>query len=179
MVVEIIDERFVPATFTLEAGQRVTFINLDDDEHTGTGIGFDTGDLEPGEWATVVITGSGAIPFVCQYHGEMQGTITVIGGATPVASPMASPVPLGTPAGDEVTIEISDFAFADTAVTIPAGTTVLWVNTGQAPHTVTGAFGDSGALQHGDSYRFTFTEAGVYEYVCAFHPNMTATITVT
>lgn len=180
VVVEIIDEQFVPATFALEAGQRVTFINLDDDEHTGTGLGFDTGKLNPGEWATVTILKGGAIPFICQFHSEMQGEITVSGG-TPVASPSPVPValtPAGTPSGDAITIDILDFAFTETALEISVGTTVTWVNTGQAPHTVTGGFGDSGMLQAGQSFSVTFGEAGVFDYLCQFHPDMTARITV-
>jgi plastocyanin len=179
VVVEIVDERFVPADFTLEVGQRVTFINLDDDEHTGTGLGFDIGELNPGEWATVEITKGGEIPFVCQFHTEMQGTITVSGG-TPVASPIAlEATPIGTPSTNAITIDILDFSFSETALEIPAGTTVTWVNQGQAPHTVTGAIGDSGVLQTGESFSFTFGEAGTFDYVCQFHPGMTAQITVT
>jgi plastocyanin len=181
VVIEIIDERFVPDTATIDPGQRVTFINLDDDEHTATGIGFDTGTLNPGDWRTVTLTNSGEAGFVCQYHPEMQGTITVTGQATPVASPVpaADASPVAQPASEPVTIEIRDFAFATTQLEIPAGTAVIWVNIGVAPHTVTGPFGDSGLLQPGDTFSFIFSDPGSFDYVCQLHPQMTASITVT
>ena len=187
VVVEIIVEEFVPAEVTIEAGQRITFINLDDDEHTATGIGFDTGELEPGDWATVTLENPGDAPYVCQFHSDMLGNVTVRGdaSASPVAaSPVASPSALGTPvttdaAAQPVTIEIEDFAFATPQIEIPAGTTVTWVNNGVAPHTVTGSFGDSGVLQTGDSFSFTFGAAGTFDYVCQFHPQMIGQVVVT
>jgi hypothetical protein len=54
------------------------------------------------------------------------------------------------------------------------------VNNGQAPHTATdtgGAF-DSGTLQPGESYSYTFNEAGTYAYYCRIHPDMTGAVTV-
>ena len=77
-------------------------------------------------------------------------------------------------------VEIADFAFSPAELTVPAGTTVTWTNNDSAPHTVTsddGAF-DSGRLDEGDTFEFTFEEAGTFAYHCDFHPNMTATITV-
>ena len=59
---------------------------------------------------------------------------------------------------------------------------MTWVNDDQAPHTATandGAF-DSGTLQPGQSFSFTFTQPGTtYAYYCAIHPSMTGTVTVT
>src|SRR5215211_5182284 len=189
VVIEIIDEQFVPAEVTIDAGQSVTFINLDDDEHTATGIGFDTGVLNPGDWATITLEKSGEAPFTCQFHPEMLGKVMVQGddmSASPVAaSPVASPVALGTPgSGDaesanDVTVSIIDFAFETPELEIPAGTTITWVNDGQAIHTVTGPFGDSGVIQPGDSFSFTFDEAGSFDYVCQLHPQMTGRIVVT
>jgi plastocyanin len=36
----------------------------------------------------------------------------------------------------------------------------------------------SRALDTDDSFSFTFTESGTYEYFCSLHPRMTATIVV-
>jgi plastocyanin len=36
----------------------------------------------------------------------------------------------------------------------------------------------SKALDTDDSFSFTFTEPGTYEYFCSLHPRMTATIVV-
>ena len=93
--------------------------------------------------------------------------------------PIAAALALGAEADDSVTIEIYSFQFGNgQPLTIRAGTTVTWVNLDNAPHTATGSAFNSGTLNHGDSYSFTFTEPGVYEYICAFHPNMKHTIIV-
>lgn len=79
----------------------------------------------------------------------------------------------------EVTIEISGFTYGDGEdLVIPVGTTVVWVNRDAAPHTVTGSSLASPTLSQGDTFTYTFTEAGVYDYVCAFHPAMTHRIIV-
>jgi plastocyanin len=187
ITIEIVDEQFVPAEVTIDPGQSVTFINLDDDEHTATGIGFDTGKLNPGDWRTVTFETSGEAPFVCQFHSEMTGMVTVTGdvAASPVASPVASPLAL-TPVTDdeaapaaEATVSIVDFAFDAPTLEIAVGTTVTWTNDGQALHTVTGTFADSGVIQSGETFSFTFTEAGTFDYACQLHPQMTGQVVVT
>jgi len=81
-------------------------------------------------------------------------------------------------------------AFSPRELSVPAGTTVRWVNGDAMLHTVTsgesdGTVGtadgrfDSGFLEPGDSFTFTFTEPGTYRYFCLPHPFMTGTITVT
>jgi amicyanin len=78
----------------------------------------------------------------------------------------------------EVTID--NFTFSPQTLTIKAGTKVTWTNRDDIPHTVasaTKAF-KSPALDTDDSYSFTFTTAGSYEYFCSLHPHMTGTIVV-
>ena len=53
-------------------------------------------------------------------------------------------------------------------------------NLDSAAHTATdsqGAF-DSGNLDTGKSYTFTFKKAGTFKYVCTYHASMHATIVV-
>src|SRR5215210_8428678 len=71
-------------------------------------------------------------------------------------------------------------ASAQDEMTVAPGTTVTWVNDGEEPHTSTADDGtwDSGTLQPGESYSFTFDEPGDYSYLCEIHPDMTATINV-
>lgn len=189
VTIEIVDEQFVPAEVTIDPGQSVTFINLDDDEHTATGIGFDTGKLNPGDWRTVTFEKSGEAPFVCQFHSEMTGMVTVTGdvAASPVASPVASPLALtpvandggdGATSASEATVSIVDFAFDAPTLEIAVGTTVTWTNDGQALHTVTGTFADSGVIQSGETFSFAFTEAGTFDYACQLHPQMTGQVVV-
>lgn len=182
--IRIVDERFTPNTITIRAGQTVTFVNADDDEHTATGPGFDTGEMQPGDSATITFDKPGTFDFVCQFHSEMRGQVIVEGNGTPVASPVASPVvnttaaPITQDEGATVEINIADFAFEQSALSVPPATTVTWTNTGVAPHTVSGLPEESGTLDPGQSFSFTFTEAGTFDYQCAFHPQMTGQVIV-
>ena len=83
-------------------------------------------------------------------------------------------------AQEEMTVSIQDFFFEPDQLTVAPGTTVTWVNDGEEPHTSTADDGmwDSGTLQPGESYSFTFDEPGDYSYFCEIHPDMTATVTV-
>ncbi|MEA2511104.1 MAG: hypothetical protein QOJ59_591 [Thermomicrobiales bacterium] len=84
-------------------------------------------------------------------------------------------------AQDGASVDIVDFAFDPSSVTIEAGGTVTWTNVGDAPHTVTSDDGtfDSGELANGDTFSSTFDEPGTYTYHCDIHPDMTAEIIVT
>ncbi|MFI1393375.1 plastocyanin/azurin family copper-binding protein [Streptomyces sp. NPDC020681] len=86
------------------------------------------------------------------------------------------------PKAADYTIEITGMAYKQPTLTVKVGQTVTWINKDSAPHTVTTTSGpakfDSGTLQQGDSWSYTFTEAGTYEYYCAVHPDMKASITV-
>lgn len=84
--------------------------------------------------------------------------------------------------GGTVSVSIVDFAFNPKTITVPVGTTVRWTNNGSAPHTVTStsspkAF-DSGTLNPGESFEFTFKTAGQFPYRCAIHPSMTGMVIV-
>jgi plastocyanin len=104
------------------------------------------------------------------------------------APKMQAPAPSAPAAGarnqQSISVIIQNFAFNPPNIVVPPGTTVTWVNADRAPHTVTatdpaGAF-DSGTLQPGQSFSFTFTQPGTtYAYYCAIHPSMTGTVTVT
>lgn len=79
-----------------------------------------------------------------------------------------------------VTIDIANFAFSPNNLELQVGTTVTWTNLDDAPHTATAddkSF-DSGRLGKNESFSYTFEEAGTFTYYCAFHPSMTAIITV-
>ena len=59
---------------------------------------------------------------------------------------------------------------------VPIGTTVKWTNQDGVPHTTTSGepnspsgMWDSDRLSRGDSFTFTFTEAGPNPYFCQFH----------
>jgi plastocyanin len=184
-------DAFEPGTITINVGESVTWVNLDNDPHSATGEDFDTGRIEPGGLATVTFDRPGVFPYSCQYHPVMTGTVEVrdASGRLPAgsaSSPEASPAatPRSTPrsgTGSTVEVEIEDFAFNPPELTLSTGMTVRWTNRDTAPHTATSsakAF-DSGRLDKGQSFEHTFTEPGTFEYVCAFHPNMLGRIIVT
>lgn len=72
------------------------------------------------------------------------------------------------------------FAFRPKTLKIHVGTTVVWTNTTQAPHTVTSDTGvfDSGVISPGGTFSFTFMQTGTFAYHCNIHPFMKATVIV-
>ena len=89
---------------------------------------------------------------------------------------------MGTPAlaAKPMTVGIKEFTYAPAALTVSPGTTVTWVNHDEEPHTVTsasGAFASTGLVKD-DSFAQTFTKRGTYQYFCALHPHMKATVVV-
>jgi plastocyanin len=92
----------------------------------------------------------------------------------------ANPAPAPAAQAKTVKVAIKNFSFG-APLTIAVGTTVEWTNEDSAPHTATasnGAF-DSGNLDKGASYSFTFTQEGTYSYTCKYHPNMKGQLVVT
>ena len=92
--------------------------------------------------------------------------------------------PTNLPADEGVVtaeISIEDFVFDPIAITIKKGESVTWTNNDSAPHTVTSSSNlfDSGNLAKGEVYSREFSEPGTYAYICAYHPNMKATVIVT
>jgi len=85
-----------------------------------------------------------------------------------------------TAAGGQIAVSIVNFAYDPTPSTIAVGDTVTWTNMDSAPHTVTADDGSfqSGTLQQGESFSFTFTTAGTVDYHCEFHANMHGQVVV-
>ncbi len=87
------------------------------------------------------------------------------------------PAPSQTPettAPASVSVAIKSSTFVPDIVEISKGTTVTWTNDDGVPHTVTsvsGAF-DSGNIDPGKMYSYTFNQAGSFEYSCTNHPSM-------
>jgi plastocyanin len=100
--------------------------------------------------------------------------IAVIGTFLFLATPDAAA------AADSVTIEISNYSFIPPEVTIAPGTTVVWVNHDESPHTIVSTdhvFG-SKAMDTDDRYSFTFDKEGDFGYVCSLHPYMAGSVKV-
>jgi plastocyanin len=73
------------------------------------------------------------------------------------------------------------FMFEPASLSVPAGSSVTWVNLDAEPHTIASDAGlfRSGALDTQESFSFRFTRPGIYRYVCSIHPRMIGTVTVT
>ena len=86
---------------------------------------------------------------------------------------------------DGATVTMKLIAFQPESITVDAGASVTWKQTDPGVHTVTsgtvdqgtggvtekpdGTF-DSGNLETGKTFSFTFAEPGTYSYFCAVHP---------
>ena len=90
--------------------------------------------------------------------------------------------PATSPASGEA-VGISGNTFSPATLTVAVGSTVTWTNEDAVPHTVTSTDGpgvdaavtdtfDSGDLGQGDTFSFTFDEAGTYDYECTIHASM-------
>lgn len=96
----------------------------------------------------------------------------------PQATLASFPSNAGSRAGT-VDVAISGFAFHSADLTVEEGTTVRWTNFDGASHSATSMTGpgtltpsgvfDSGLLDPGSSYQFTFTSTGDYYYYCVPH----------
>ena len=77
--VEIRNNAFNPAQLNVAPGTTVTFVNNDTEPHTATADNgaFDTGVLQPGYSMDVFLDGSGTVPYHCELHPEMKGSIIV------------------------------------------------------------------------------------------------------
>ena len=132
---------------------------------------------------------SGIYEFVCTYHAAvgMIGYLVVLPNSAYVTqttqtesetAPASVAVSIRPGAGTNTTSK--GFSPNSIKVVLGVNNTVVWTNNDESPHTVTsdtGAFG-SGNLAPGQTYSFTFTTPGVYQYHCTYHPWMTGTVTV-
>jgi plastocyanin len=106
-------------------------------------------------------------------------TATVLGAA--VGSLLAASVLFARADGPASTVLIDNFTFGPQTLTVKAGTTVTWTNKDDIPHGIgssNNAFKRSAALDTDDSYSFTFTTPGSYQYFCYLHPHMVGSIVV-
>lgn len=102
---------------------------------------------------------------------------------TPATSPLAA-----SPAASAVRISMTDTGFSPASVTVPAGTTVTFVNNGQASHWPASAthpthdvlpeFDSQRGIATGEEYSFTFTQAGTWKYHDHLFPQLTGQIVV-
>lgn len=142
--------------------------------------------------ATYTFTASyaGIYEFVCTYHAAvgMIGYLVVLPNKAFIQT--TTTVTTQTPpSGSEVQVSIANGAsippnvgYTPQNITLVLGVnnTVVWTNNDVSSHTVTANDGifDSGIMNPGDTFSYTFAKAGVYEYHCTIHPWMIGFVTV-
>ena len=82
--------------------------------------------------------------------------------------------------GKVVSVAMKGFKFVPADVSVKVGDTVVWTNEDSVPHTVESSDKSfkSDELSHGDTFSFTFTKAGKYDYICGIHQSMHGSVTV-
>jgi plastocyanin len=111
----------------------------------------------------------------CVAAGSLAGCFSErVAGGNPPGGDLCE----GTPAN---TIQIRNYAFVQTQLTVARGTQVTWVNCDPDVHTSTSDANvwDSGAINPDGTFQRTFGAAGSFPFHCTPHPGMKATIVVT
>ncbi len=127
---------------------------------------LDTSNLEVGEYE-----------YLCIVHPWMVASIVIEAAKEPtkISIPKGAAIP-----------EDGQIYYDPEVLEISVGTTILWENVDNMMHTATSGSPDSGAdgafdsdiLSAGDTFEFTFTDAGTYDYYCILHPWMIGTVNV-
>jgi plastocyanin len=79
-----------------------------------------------------------------------------------------------------VEVKIDNFSFGPATITVPVGTTVVWTNRDDIPHTVVSddKIFKSKVLDTDEKFSYTFSKPGNYPYFCSVHPKMTGKVVV-
>lgn len=122
-------------------------------------------------------------PVLGAYSATIAPSSSAGGGQTP--PPTGTAVTCGNPC--IIVIKNSQFGSASQLqdgngyVVVKAGTVVTWENRDNTQHTTTSAAStpiwDSGILNPGQDFSFTFNSPGTFQYICNVHP-MTGTVVV-
>jgi plastocyanin len=115
---------------------------------------------------------------LARYFGHGTPSAPAVPGAA--APPAPGLVPTGPVAGTLRTSAMQGLQYTDATLEIEVGTTIEWKNEDPLPHTVTAddnSF-DSGVINNGQVWRFTFTRPGTYAFHCTLHPFMKGTVVV-
>jgi plastocyanin len=181
---KIVNFDYAPTTMTVDAGTTVTWSNAADRPHTVTDRGGTFDNLvAPGTTAAVTFTVPGTYHYFCRINpSKMNGVIVVNPGPEPAATNRIEGVDPALPG--------ENLRFLPNALSVKAGSTILFANVGGKPHTLTaddGSFdtgivppGAEGGRFAGTNATFTLPKPGTYTFHCEIHPQvMKGTLTVT
>jgi plastocyanin len=104
-------------------------------------------------------------------------TVMVAALLLSAASPASS---AKAPQPTSAEVKVDNFSFGPASLTVAVGTTVIWTNRDDIPHTVvsTDKVFKSKVLDTDEKFSFTFDKAGTYPYFCSIHPKMTGSVVV-
>jgi plastocyanin len=109
-------------------------------------------------------------------------TTTVLGVPANASSSVSTSTLTSTvPVSSDTIVEIKNFSFNPSTLTIKTGSKVTWINNDVTAHTVTSNSGNllnSKPLSPGQSFSFTFTNPASVNYHCNIHPMMKGQIIV-
>jgi len=165
MDIRMINTEFQPADVSVTVGDYVRWINFDTMEHTTTDTSaslWDSGTMEQGDVFILQANTVGMFDYICSFHPGMAGALEV----APVIDQM---------------VHIFDNYYDPAVVQIQPGQTILWMSMAGHSHTTTSDIGlwDSGVMNSGDMFYFTFENEGVYDYHCTIHGlSMSGTVVV-
>ena len=174
------DVAYVPQGYVIE------WTNNDELAHTVTssldaGDLFDSGMMAAGDTFQLDTSelALGEYEYFCLVHPWMVSTIVIEEPQEPVFTEVIIPV------GAAIQ-QIGQIYYDPQDITVTTGTTVQWFNEDETIHTVTsgspaeGATGvfDSGILDAGNLFEYTFDSTGTYDYYCIVHPWMIGSVTV-
>ena len=125
--------------------------------------------------AVMLLAGVTACGNMASASGSKLATVTPM----PMDMPMSPTVPNATPVAT-TSVGITNFTFGPQVIVVPVGSTVTWTNQDIEQHTVTAldkSF-SSDALNRNQTFTFTFSKPGTYQYECLIHPQMRGTVVV-
>ncbi len=108
------------------------------------------------------------------------GVEEVFAFGAPAPAAEAAELAAQVPAGKVVEVKVDNFSFSPQTITIAPGTTVVWTNRDDIPHTVVSddKVFKSKVLDTDEKFSFTFDKAGSFPYFCSIHPKMTGKVIV-
>ena len=165
-------------------GHTIEWTNADSVAHTVTsavdfGETFDSSLMNAGEVYRLDTTDMevGEYEYLCIVHPWMVASLVI--------ELPKEPTKVMIPDGAAIPEEGQIF-YDPEIIDINVGTTVAWENVDNTMHTATSGnptgghddVFDSDILSAGESYEYTFADAGSYEYYCILHPWMVGTVNV-
>ena len=174
---------YSPDVAVVTQGYIVEWTNADSVAHTATnteGYGeiFDSSLMNEGDVFVLDTTDIeiGEYEYECSFHPWMVATLVIEAAKEPtkITIPEGAAIP-----------EDGQIYYDPETLDVAIGTTVEWNNADVTVHTVTsgkapetdGIF-DSEMMSTGDTFEFTFTDVGTFDYFCTFHPWMVGIVNV-